>query len=273
VHDNPSTSGSAPAVAVTVADGSDPVSGAGTDARARPGRPHRPRPQRAAAGLTTGVGRRFADRREAGRALADAVREAVVLGDPVVLGLPRGGVVVAAEVAAALDAPLDVVLVRKLGLPEQPELAMGAIAAAGGAVETVRTVVVLRAGVDDATFDAVRDRELAELRRREDAYRGGREPIPLRGRDVVLVDDGLATGATMRAAVAAVRRQDPASLTVAVPVGSPRVCAELQPEVDRVVCLDTPAMFRAVGQAYRDFSATEDAEVVTTLDTARTRGR
>ena len=118
-----------------------------------------------------------------------------------------------------------------------------------------------------------RDRELAELRRREDAYRGGREPIPLRGRDVVLVDDGLATGATMRAAVAAVRRQDPASLTVAVPVGSPRVCAELQPEVDRVVCLDTPAMFRAVGQAYRDFSATEDAEVVTTLDTARTRGR
>jgi predicted phosphoribosyltransferase len=218
------------------------------------------------------VARRFADRRDAGRALAAALRE-LALDDPVVLGLPRGGVVVAAEVAAALGAPLDVVLVRKLGLPEQPELAMGAIAAAGEVIETVRTVVVLRANVDDATFDAVRARETAELRRRGTAYRAGCEPIPLFGRDVVLVDDGLATGATMRAAVAAVRQQRPASLTVAVPVGSTRACAELEPEVDRVVCLETPPAFRAVGQAFRDFSATEDSEVVAALEAARARGR
>jgi predicted phosphoribosyltransferase len=215
------------------------------------------------------VGRRFADRRDAGRALAAVLRDDAQRGDPVVLGLPRGGVVVAAEVAAVLGAPLDVVLVRKLGLPDQPELAMGAIAAAGDAVETVRTVVAAR--VDEAAFDEVHARELAELRRRERAYRAGHEPVPLGGRDVLLVDDGLATGATMRAAVAAVRRQAPASVTVAVPVGSPRVRADLRPEVDRVVCLETPAAFRAVGQAYRDFTPTDDAEVVAALDGARSR--
>jgi putative phosphoribosyl transferase len=217
------------------------------------------------------VGRRFGDRRDAGRALAAALRDDAVVRVPVVLGLPRGGVVVAAEVAAALGAPLDVVLVRKLGLPEQPELAMGAIAAAGDAVETVRTPAALHGG--EAAFAAVQERELAELRRRERAYRAGHEPVALAGRDVLLVDDGLATGATMRAAVAAVRRQGPASLTVAVPVGSPRVCAALQPAVDRVVCLESPASFRAVGQAYRDFSATEDDEVVAALDAARARSR
>jgi len=216
------------------------------------------------------MGRRFADRREAGRALAVALRDDVGR-DPVVLGLPRGGVVVAAEVAAALGARLDVVLVRKLGLPGQPELAMGAIAAAGDAVETVRTPVAVRGG--GAAFADVRERELTELRRRERAYRTGHEPVPLAGRDVVVVDDGLATGATMRAAVAAVRRQAPASLTVAVPVGSPRACDELRPDVDRVVCLESPRSFRAVGQAYRDFAATEDAEVVSALDTARARDR
>jgi putative phosphoribosyl transferase len=213
------------------------------------------------------VGRRFADRRDAGRALAAALRQDGGLDDPVVLGLPRGGVVVAAEVAAALGAPLDVVLVRKLGLPGQPELAMGAIAAAGDLVETVRTVVAARAG--DVTFEAVRERELAELERRGRLYRAGREPVPLGGRTVLLVDDGLATGATMRAAVAAVRRQAPHSLTVAVPVGSPRVCRDLQPEVDRVVCLESPVSFHAVGQAYRDFSATEDDEVVAALRNRR----
>jgi putative phosphoribosyl transferase len=217
------------------------------------------------------MGRRFADRRDAGRALAAALRDDADVGDPVVLGLPRGGVVVAAEVAAALDAPLDVVLVRKLGLPEQPELAMGAIAATGDAVEIVHTAVAARAG--DAAFEAVRERELAELRRREHAYRAGHEPVPLGGRSVVLVDDGLATGATMRAAVAAVRRHRPARLVVAVPVGSSRVCGELAPEVDRVVCLETPGFFRAVGQAYRDFSATEDDEVVAALEDARSRIR
>jgi predicted phosphoribosyltransferase len=217
------------------------------------------------------VGRRFADRRDAGQALAAALRDDDPLRDPVVLGLPRGGVVVAAEVAAALGAPLDVVLVRKLGLPEQPELAMGAIAAVGDAVETVRTVAAARGGA--AAFEAVRERELAELRRRERTYRAGLEPVPLAGRDVVLVDDGLATGATVRAAVAAVRGQGPASLTVAVPVGSPRACRELQPEVDRLVCLEAPGTFRAVGQAYCDFTATEDEEVVAALAAGRARGR
>ena len=216
------------------------------------------------------MGRRFADRRDAGRALAAALGDDVGR-DPVVLGLPRGGVVVAAEVAAALGAPLDVVLVRKLGFPGQPELAMGAIAAAGDAVETVRTPAAARGG--EAAFAAVRERELLELRRRERAYRAGHEPVPLAHRAVVLVDDGLATGATMRAAVAAVRRQAPASLVVAVPVGSPRACDELGPDVDRVVCLQAPTWFRSVGQAYRDFTATEDDEVVGALDAARARDR
>ena len=216
------------------------------------------------------MGRRFTDRRDAGRRLADALRDDDAVREPVVvLGLPRGGVVVAAEVAAALGAPLDVVLVRKLGLPEQPELAMGAIAAAGEAVETVRTPVAARAG--EVAFDAVRERELVELGRRGRTYRAGHEAVPLTGRTVVLVDDGLATGATMRAAIAAVRRQAPASLVVAVPVGSPRVCGELQPDVDRVVCLEAPDSFRAVGQVYRDFSATEDDEVVRALETSRGR--
>ena len=179
-------------------------------------------PRRAGAAPRAGRRTRFADRRDAGRALAAARRDGP--GDPVVLGLPRGGVVVAAEVAVALGAPLDVALVRKLGLPEQPELAMGAIAAAGAPSRPCDRRRCSPPRVDDETFDAVRERELAELRRREIAYRGGREPIPLGGRDVVLVDDGLATGATMRAAVAAVRPAGPASLTVAVP-SAPRAPA------------------------------------------------
>lgn len=208
----------------------------------------------------------FADRHDAGRALAERL-SGMVGPDAVVLGLPRGGVVVAAEVAAALGCALDVVVVRKLGLPWQPELAMGAIAAAGETVETVRTEVVLAgAQVQPATFEEVRDQELAELRRREAAYRDGRPPADLRGRDVVLVDDGLATGATMRAAVAAVRRQEPARVLVAVPVGAPRACADLAGEVDDLVCLSAPAGFRAVGQAYRNFAPTGDDEVRAALD-------
>jgi putative phosphoribosyl transferase len=215
--------------------------------------------------------RRFADRREAGRALAAALLERrAVADDAVVLGLPRGGVVVAAEVAAALGAPLDVIVVRKLGLPWQPELAMGAIAAVGEAVETVRTDVVLeRAAVQASTFDEVRAEELAELRRREAAYRGDRPPVPVAGRPVVVVDDGLATGATMRAAVTAVRRQQPARITVAVPIGSPATCTDLEPLVDEVVCLQTPRSFRAVGQGYADFAPTSDDEVRGALARAR----
>src|SRR4051794_3329934 len=207
--------------------------------------------------------RPFADRRDAGRALgavlAGQLGEAA---DVVVLGLPRGGVVVAAEVAAALGAALDVVVVRKLGLPWQPELAMGAIAAAGDAVEAVRTEQVLARGdVDPVSFEAVRQRELAELRRREVAYRGVRPPVPLTGRTVVVVDDGLATGATMRAAVAAVRRSRPAHVVVAVPVGSPQTCADLAATVDQVLCLWSPQSFSAVGQGYGDFGPTSDDEV------------
>jgi putative phosphoribosyl transferase len=212
--------------------------------------------------------RRFADRRDAGRVLAVAVGEALRphpgerSDQALVLGLPRGGVVVAAEVAAALPAPLDVLVVRKLGLPWQPELAMGAIAAVGDVIETVRTETVLAAAhVAESAFDEVWDAELAELRRREAAYRGDRPPCPVRNRSVVLVDDGLATGATMRAAVAAVRRQGPVRIVVAVPVGSPTACAALADEVDVVVCLSAPPNFRAVGQAYADFAPTSDDEV------------
>ncbi|WP_409328696.1 phosphoribosyltransferase [Trujillonella humicola] len=229
------------------------------------------RRRRAGGGLTSRAVR-FADRTEAGRALAGAVAGALAqrpggcAAAPVVLGLPRGGVVVAAPVAAALHAPLDVLVVRKLGAPGRPELAMGAVAVAGDVVETVRTPEVADAlAVDAGTFAAVRDRELAELSRRAAAYRTGRSPAVLRGRTVVLVDDGLATGSTMRAALAAVRQQRPACVVVAVPVASPRVAAELAAEVDELVCLTAPAGFRAVGQAYRDFSPTPDDAVVAAL--------
>jgi predicted phosphoribosyltransferase len=219
--------------------------------------------------------RRFADRRDAGRVLGERLAGTLhgnsPRGYPVVLGLPRGGVIVAAEVATALSAPLDVLVVRKLGLPWQPELAMGAIAAVGDAVETVRTEAVLaHVLVDDETFAAVRDRELAELHRREVAYRGDRPAVPLTGRAVLLVDDGLATGATMRAAVVAVRRQQPRGITVAVPIGSPTACAALEAEVDALVCLAAPRSFRAVGQGYADFTPTGDEEVRAALARAAT---
>jgi putative phosphoribosyl transferase len=219
--------------------------------------------------------RRFADRRDAGRALAEALRPRLgeSAGPVLVLGLPRGGVVVAAEVAAAFGAPLDVLVVRKLGLPWQPELAMGAIAAVGDVVETVRTQAVLAAArVGHEAFEDVRAEELAELRRREVAYRGNRSAVRVRGRTVLLVDDGLATGSTMRAAVAAVRRQEPLQIVVAVPVGSPATCASLAAEVDDVVCISTPSDFRAVGQAYADFAPTSDDEVREALARVPTSG-
>ena len=206
---------------------------------------------------------RFADRRAAGHALGERLRStAATDAGPLLLGLPGGGVIVAAAAAAVLPAHLDVLVVRKLGLPEQPELAMGAVAAAGGGVETVRVASVIAAAhVTEEVFAAVREREVAELHRREAAYRGDRPAAALTGRDVVLVDDGLATGATMRAALAAARRQEPRRLTIAVPVGAPRACAALAPDVDELVCLDAPAAFRSVGQAYVDFGQTSDDEV------------
>jgi putative phosphoribosyl transferase len=177
----------------------------------------------------------------------------------IVLGLPRGGVPVAYEVAQALGAPLDVLLVRKLGAPQQPELAMGAIAAGG--VRVVHQAVVDLLGITPDIVDEVAAREGAELARREQAYRAGRPPLDVAGRTVVVVDDGLATGSTMRAAVAALRALSAGRIVVAVPVGARETCRELALEADEVVCLRTPADFHAVGQFYDDFSPTTDDEI------------
>lgn len=206
--------------------------------------------------------RPYADRSAAGRVLAERLAGYAGRDDVVVLALPRGGVPVAVPVAEALGAPLDVVLVRKLGLPGQPELAMGAIAGVGGHVELVRNERVLRqAHVAEADVDAVRSRELVELRRRETEYRGDRPALPVRDRVVLVVDDGLATGSTMRAAVAAVRGRAPSQVVVAVPVGSADTCSALAREADEVVCAWTPTPFYAVGQGYVDFGQTSDDEV------------
>jgi putative phosphoribosyl transferase len=210
------------------------------------------------------MGRRapYADRRAAGDVLARELAGYAGRDDVVVLALPRGGVPVAARIAAALHAPLDIALVRKLGLPQHAELAMGAIASVGDALEmVVNEDVLVRAGVGQAAFDEVCRRETEELLRRGTAYRGERRSVALLDRVVILVDDGLATGATMRAAVAAVRNQQPREIVVAVPIGARATCAELAVQVDTVVCPYAPADFRSVGQGYADFSQTSDAEV------------
>jgi predicted phosphoribosyltransferase len=205
---------------------------------------------------------RFADRREAGRALAAAL--APLRGErPIVLALPRGGVPVAAEVARELRAPLDVFLVRKLGLPGHEELAFGAIATGG--VTVFNEDVVRLAGLGAPTIDRVAADERRELARRARAYRGERPEPDVRGRTAVLVDDGLATGATMRAALRALRLLDPERIVVAVPVGSEEACEDLTREADAVVCLAQPSPFRGVGAWYDDFSQTTDAEVVSLL--------
>jgi putative phosphoribosyl transferase len=182
------------------------------------------------------------------------------LEDPVILGLPRGGIPLAYEIAVALRAPLDTIVVRKLGVPSQPELAFGAIAS-GGIRVVNDDVVESLFSLDDDTIEDVANREMKELRRRERAYRLDRPYPELRGKDVVLVDDGLATGATMRAAAEAVRSKSPSSLTVAVPVGSASAVARVAAIVDRVICLESPASFYAVGQFYSDFRQTSDDEV------------
>jgi putative phosphoribosyl transferase len=210
-----------------------------------------------------GNGSRFRNRRHAGQVLGWRLVEAGVLErcpEPrVVLGLPRGGVPVAGEVARILAAPLDVFLVRKLGVPGQVELAMGAIASGG--VRVLNQAVIERLGVTPDEVEAVARSEAEVLSRRGRAYRHDRAPVPLSGATVIVVDDGLATGASMRAAIQALRAQEPAAVVVAVPVGSPDTCRALRDEADEVVCVRTPERFFAVGQAYDDFSPTTDHEV------------
>ncbi|MGJ5695863.1 phosphoribosyltransferase [Streptomyces sp. SID7815] len=204
----------------------------------------------------------FTDRTDAGRRLAVALRH---LGrrDPVVLGLPRGGVPVAYEVAQALGAPLDVIVVRKLGVPYHPELGFGAIGEGG--VRIISEEIVRRTGVGEKDLVAVERAEAAELVRRAHAYREGRPRLPLEGRAVVVVDDGVATGATARAACQVVRAQGAAYVVLAVPVAPPDAAARLREDADEVVCLSAPVLFSAVGEWYRDFSQTSDEEVVALL--------
>ena len=208
------------------------------------------------------------DRAEAGRHLAANLEHYAGRADVIVLALPRGGVPVAAEVAHRLHAPLDVFLVRKLGLPGQEELAMGAIATGG--VLLLNDSLIRLAGVSEREVEDVIAREEVELRRRERLYRQERPPPELRGRTVILVDDGLATGASMRAAAEGVRRQGAAAVIVAVPVASAETCQELRVVADEVLCLTTPEPFRAVGIWYRDFSETTDDEVRELLARAHT---
>src|SRR5687767_5730826 len=211
----------------------------------------------------------FRDRHHAGRVLATKLSDYAGRADVLVFGLPRGGVPVAYEVARALRAPLDVFIVRKLGVPGHEELAMGAIASGGVRVLNDRVVRMLN--IPGAVIDRVAEREERELRRREGEYRGDRPPPQIQGRRVILIDDGLATGATMRAAVAALRQQKPAELVVAVPVAAAETCEEFQSEADRVVCASTPEPFHAVGVWYENFEQTSDEEVHELLDRARGR--
>ena len=209
---------------------------------------------------------RFHDRAHAGRLLATELARDGHRPDVIVLALPRGGVPVGYEVARALGAPLDVFVVRKLGVPGHEELGMGAIASGG--VRLLNEDVVATARVSPAAIEAVAAREAAEILRRERAYRGDRPPADLHGRTIILVDDGLATGASMRAAVAAVRRQGPSRVVVAVPAAAPDTCALLRAVVDELVCLMTPEPFEAVGLWYEDFSQTDDEEVRHLLERA-----
>ena len=208
----------------------------------------------------------FEDRRSAGRALVPELRRCE-FEDPIILGLPRGGIPLAYEIAVALRAPLDTIVVRKLGVPSQPELAFGAIAS-GGIRVINDDVVESLLSLDEETIEKIAGREMRELRRRERAYRQDRPYPELGGRDVVLVDDGLATGATMRAAAEAVMTRSPSSVVVAVPVGSASAVAKVAALVDRVICLESPASFYAVGQFYSDFGQTSDDEVRELLRTA-----
>lgn len=212
------------------------------------------------------AGHFFQNRSEAGARLAQALQTFAGRADVLILALPRGGVPVGFEVAKALGAPLEVMPVRKLGLPGHEEFAMGALA--GGGVVVLQPDVLSQFGVSQERLDEVIRRESAELSRRESLYRGPRPPPLLQGKVAILVDDGLATGYTMRAAVAAVRRHLPARLVVAVPVGAKDSCDALRREADEVICLEIPEPFYAVGLWYKDFGQTSDQEVIDLLQQA-----
>lgn len=209
----------------------------------------------------------YRDRRDAGKHLAELLKDYANRGDVLVLALPRGGVPVAYEVAKALNAPLDIFLVRKLGVPGYSELAMGAIASGG--VSVLNEDIVDYLGIPSEVIDRIAADELKELERRERAYRGHRAEPDVKGKTVILVDDGLATGSTMRAAVSALRQQNPARIIVAVPVSAPQTCNEYRMGVDEIICALTPEPFFGVGQWYEDFSQTTDEEVRELLEEAR----
>jgi putative phosphoribosyl transferase len=210
----------------------------------------------------------FKNRQDAGRRLAARLLK-YKDEHPVVLGLPRGGVPVAYEVATALNAPLDVVVVRKLGAPGEPELGIGAVADGDHPQSVLNEEVVRLLGVSDDYVNREVARELTEIRRRQESYRGGRPPERIEGRAAIVIDDGIATGGSVRAALRGVRRCNPMRLILAVPVAPPETVASLQPEVDEIVCLSMPVFFHAVGQFYEDFRQTTDEEVVERLEAAR----
>lgn len=204
----------------------------------------------------------FRDRIHAGEVLGALLRDRCPVA-PIVLGLPRGGVIVAAGVAAAIEAPLDVVVVRKLGAPGNPELGIGAVAEGG--VTVLNDGLIVRLGVGDRQLAEVARREHIELERRTVAYRAGRSPLPLEGKDAVVVDDGLATGYTARAAIEAARRRGAATVILAVPVAAAETAKEMAALVDDLVCAEIPAVMLGVGASYRDFRQTTDEEVAAAL--------
>lgn len=206
----------------------------------------------------------FKDRADAGRQLAAALAQ-YKDQQPVILALPRGGVVVAAEAATALNAPLDLVLVRKIGVPFQPELAMGAVVDGAAPLIVRNESVIGLAGIDEADFKAVCDRELAEIERRRQRYLGSRERTEVAGRTAIVIDDGIATGATTRAALRAIRLRNPERLVLAVPVAPSENLAAMQAEADDVVCLEDHTDFGAIGFYYADFRQVSDDEVIETL--------
>jgi len=209
----------------------------------------------------------FENRRDAGKQLAKELSEFKGQNDAIVLGLPRGGIPVAYEVAKALELPLDVFIVRKLGVPGQPELAMGAIAS--GDIKVMNESVVRNAGISDQQIEEVAHKEKEELKKREKAYRGARPDIDLQGKTVLIVDDGLATGASMRAAISALREHNPKKIIAAIPTAPRDTCQEFESEVDQIICLRTPSPFWGVGGSYQNFSQTTNEEVRTFLNKAQ----